>query len=124
MNGVFSRRGILLAGAAVSLAACATAPRLILAGDDRYPELEPLLSVDARAHTLTIRVRSQGCVTKADFVFRVDREVARAVVAFARRRLETCRGDRGEATLSFSYAELGLSARDRIVVANPIAPTP
>ena len=114
----------MLAGAAVSLAACATAPRLILAGDDRYPELEPLLSVDAHAQVLTIRVRSQGCASKADFVFRIDREGERAVVAFARRRLETCRGERGEATLSFSYAELGLSARDRIVVANPIAPKP
>ena len=114
----------MLAGAAVSLAACATAPRLILTGDDRYPELEPLLSVDAGAKTLMIRVRSQGCASKADFVFRVERDRGRAVVAFARRRLETCRGERGEATLSFSYAELGVSARDRIVVANPIAAKP
>ena len=114
----------MLAGAAVSLAACATAPRVILAGDDRYPELEPLLSVDARAHALAIRVRSQGCASKADFAFRIDRERGRAVVAFARRRLETCRGERGEATLSFSYAELGVSAWDRIVVANPVAADP
>lgn len=114
----------MLAGAAVSLAACATAPRLILTGDNRYPELEPLLSVDAGAKTLTIRVRSQGCASKADFVFLVERDRGHAMVAFARRRLETCRGERGEATLSFSYAELGVSARDRIVVANPIAAKP
>ena len=86
--------------------------------------LSELEEVDARAHALAIRVRSQGCASKADFAFRTDRERGRAVVAFARRRLETCRGERGEATLSFSYAELGVSAWDRIVVANPVAARP
>lgn len=121
MSGVASRRGVLLAGAAMALAGCATTPALTLAGDDRYPELEPLISVTPGCDALTVRVRSQGCASKADFVFRVDRDRSRAVVAFARRRLETCRGPKGEAALKFSYAELGLSRRDRIIIANPIA---
>ncbi|MDR7230178.1 hypothetical protein J2X45_001259 [Caulobacter sp. BE264] len=109
--------------AALSLAGCATLPTLSTPEpDETWPELEPLLSVTPGREALAIRVRSQGCAAKADFVFRVDRKRGRAVVAFARRRLETCRGPKGEATLAFSYAELGLSARDRIVVANPITP--
>lgn len=111
--------------AALSLAGCATLPTLSTPEPgEAWPELEPLLSVTPGREGVSIRVRSQGCAAKSDFVFRVDRDRGRAVVAFARRRLETCRGVKGEAMLSFSYAELGLSAQDRIVVANPIAPRP
>jgi hypothetical protein len=70
---------------------------------------------------LRIRVASRGCAAKADFVFRVDRKAGHAVVAFARRRVETCRGAKGAADLVFGYEELGLASGERIVVANPIA---
>ncbi|AAK24479.1 hypothetical protein [Caulobacter vibrioides] len=123
MSGVPSRRVFMWTLAALSLAGCATLPTLSTPeAGETWPELEPLLSVTPGREGLSIRVRSQGCAAKSDFVFRVDRDRGRAVVAFARRRLETCRGAKGEATLSFSYVDLGLSARDRIVVANPIAP--
>jgi hypothetical protein len=78
-----------------------------------------LLAVDAGADGLTIRVRSTGCAAKADFVFRVDREAGHAVVAFARRRLETCRGRPGVTDLTFSYDELGIARGERFVIANP-----
>lgn len=116
-----SRRGFVLSGATMSLAGCAAAPvRLAGAPAERWPGLEPLLGVNAGASGLTLRVRSNGCAAKADFVFRVDRQAGQAVVAFARRRLETCKGTPSAADLAFSYEELGLTRADRIVIANPV----
>lgn len=102
------------------LAGCATAPGLVAAApNETWPELEPLRGVEAAADVLTIRVASKGCAAKADFVFRVDRRGDHAVVAFARRRLETCKGPPTTAVLTFGYAELGLVSGERIVIANP-----
>lgn len=125
MSRWLSRRGFVVAGAGLILAGCATAapgwPVLATAGgDELWPELEPLLAVQARPEGLRIRVASQGCATKADFVFRVDRKTDHAVVAFARRRLETCRGPKGAADLVFGYEELGLATGERVVVANRV----
>ena len=114
----------MIAGAGLTLAGCATTPLLLAAAPgETFPELEPLLAAKAGPGVLTIRVASKGCAAKADFVFRVDREHGRAVVAFARRRLETCKGPKGAADLRFSYDELGLTHADRIVIANPITPS-
>ncbi len=121
MNAVPSRRGFVFAAAALTLAGCATTP--VLVAGETLPELEPLLAARAGAGALTIRVRSRGCAAKADFVFRVDRRDGRAVVAFARRRLETCKGPVGVADLVFRYDELGLTRGERIVIANPISPS-
>lgn len=122
MNFVQSRRGFVIAGAALALSGCVTTPALLAAGPgESFPELEPLLAADTGADGLTIRVTSKGCAAKADFVFRVDRKAGHAVVAFARRRLETCKGPTGSATLGFSYAELGLTQGERIVIANPLS---
>ena len=121
MNFVLSRRGFVLAGAAVTLAGCATTPTLV--AGEAFPELEPLLAAHAGPDALAIRVVSRGCAAKADFVFRVDRQDGHAVVAFARRRLETCKGPTGSAQLRFSYDELGVSHGERIVIANPITPS-
>ena len=124
MSAIFSRRGFVLAGAALGLAGCATMPVLMAAAPgETFPELEPLLAVEARADALVVRVRSKGCAAKADFVFRVDRQRGRAVVAFARRRLETCKGPAGTAELRFGYDELGLRRGERVVVANPVSPS-
>lgn len=108
----------------MGLTGCATMPVLMAAAPgETFPELEPLLAVDARADALVIRVRSKGCAVKADFVFRVDRQQGRALVAFARRRLETCKGPAGIAELRFGYGELGLRRGERVVIANPISPS-
>lgn len=113
-----SRRFILACGAALLAAGCATTPRLT-ASDETWPELEPV-GVTAGREGLMVRVASKGCAAKADFVFRVDRARGRAVVAFARRRLELCPlGEAGTTDLLFSYAELGLRRGERVVVANP-----
>ncbi|USQ97535.1 hypothetical protein [Caulobacter sp. RL271] len=124
MSVVFSRRGFVLAGTALGLAGCATMPVLTAAAPgETFTELEPLLAVEARPDALVIRVTSKGCATKADFVFHVDRQRGRAVVAFARRRLETCKGPAGTLELRFGYDELGLTRGERIIIANPISPS-
>lgn len=124
MAGGVSRRGFVFAGAALGLAGCATTPALMTAAPgETWPELEPLLAAKAGTQILTIRVTTRGCAAKADFVFRVDREAGHAVVAFARRRLETCKGPVGWADLAFSYEELGLARGERIVIANPLTPS-
>lgn len=93
---------------------------MLVASDQAWPELESLLDVATTREGLTIRVASKGCAVRGDFVFRVDRAGGRAVVAFARRRLETCRfGETGTADLVFSYEELGIRRGERIVIANP-----
>jgi hypothetical protein len=108
----------MLAGATFALAGCATTPRLV--SGETWPELEPLLAISLGRHAVTIRIESRGCANRADMVFRVDREGGRAVVAFARRRLETCKGPTGWADMTFSYEELGLRRGERIVIANPV----
>ena len=114
----------MFAAAALALAGCATTPVLLAAAPgEAFPELEPLMAVKAGPDGLTVRVASKGCATKADFVFRVDRKDGHAVVAFARRRLETCKGTAVAVELRFTYGELGLTHADRIVIANPISPS-
>ena len=78
------------------------------------------MAVTATREGLTLRVASVGCAAKADFVFRLDRTDGKTVIAFARRRLETCRfGVPGTVDLAFSYEELGLRRGERYRVANP-----
>lgn len=113
-----SRRSLLVSGLALIVAGCATRPSLIVS-DGVWPELEPV-GVTAGREGLSLRLASRGCTLKVDIVFRVDRSEGRAVLAFARRRLETCRfGDVGAVDLAFSYAELGLGRGERFEVANP-----
>lgn len=108
----------MVVGAAVALAGCATTPRLV--SGETWPELEPLLAVSLARRAVTIRIESRGCADRANMAFRVDRNGGRAVVAFARRRLETCKGPKGWADLTFTYKELGLKRGERIVIANPV----
>jgi hypothetical protein len=126
MNVVFSRRGFVLAGSAAVLAGCATTAQPVLlpaAPGETWAELEPVAILESGPDALTIGVRSRGCAAKSDFVFRVDRRAGRAVVAFARRRLETCKGPVGQASLRFGYDELGLTAGEAVVIANPVTPS-
>jgi hypothetical protein len=113
-----SRRSLLVCGLALLAAGCATRPSLVMS-DETWPELEPV-AVTAGHDGLTVRVASKGCAAKADFVFRVDRAGGKTALAFARRRLETCRfGEVGTVDLAFTYDELGLKRGERFVVANP-----
>lgn len=113
-----SRRSLLVCGVALFAAGCATRPSLVAPGQT-WPELEAV-GVTTGRHGLTVRVASKGCAAKADFVFRLDRGAGGAVLAFARRRLETCRfGEAGVVDLVFSYEELGLRRGERFEVANP-----
>lgn len=113
-----SRRSLLVSGLALIAAGCATRPSL-LTSDQTWPELEPV-GVTARRGGLTVRLASKGCTVKADIVFRLDRAGGGTVLAFARRRLETCRfGEVGTTDLVFSYEELGLRRGERFEVANP-----
>ncbi len=109
----------MLSGAAFVLAGCATTPRLV--SGETWPELESLLMVSLERRAVTIRIESRGCANRADMVFRVDRKDGRAVVAFARRRLETCKGPKVWADMTFSYEELGLKRGERVLIANPTA---
>jgi len=112
----------VLAAAALALTGCAAAPGLVVASaGETWPELEPLLAVEAAEGVLMIRVASRGCAAKTDFVSRVERRGDHVLVAFARRRVETCKGPPGSAPLTFGYAELGLAPGERIVIANPVS---
>ncbi len=113
-----SRRSLLVSGLALSAAGCATRPSLLVS-DETWPELEPL-GVTAGREGLSLRLASKGCTVKADIVFRVDRVAGGTVLAFARRRVETCRsGEAGTVDLAFSYEALGLRRGERFKVANP-----
>jgi hypothetical protein len=83
--------------------------------------LEPLLGVRAFAEGLVIRVRSNGCTTKADFVFYVDRRGPTPTLAFGRRRVDACKAPSTPLELFFSFAELGLAQNAPVVVVNPRA---
>jgi hypothetical protein len=113
-----SRRFLLASGLALIAAGCATRPSL-LTSDQTWPELEPV-RVTAERGGLTVRLASTGCIVKADIVVHIDRTQALAMLAFARRRLETCRfGEEGAVDLVFSYEALGLRRGERFAVANP-----
>lgn len=111
-----NRRALVLT--LLVLSACSTQPRDPLYG---MVELEPIYRFDAGPAAVVIDVASHGCTARTDFVFHVERANGRALLAFARRRLDTCRDfplDR--ATLSFTYEELGLRPGEGLRLANPV----
>lgn len=118
-----TRRGLMLASVLILLSGCATVPPPILAPSSApLAELEPLYSATARGRELTIRVASNGCTTKADFAFYVERQgEAVTTLAFGRKRVDPCRSlVAGHVDLSFSYEELGLKPRDPVFLLNPL----
>ena len=121
---MLSRR-FLLSGT-LALAGCASLPRperYPAAGP--YPELEPVRLVRTGPEGLLIKVASRGCEGRPDIVFHVERRGGVAAVAFARRRLQTCRGNPpGWVEVAFSRAELGLAAGEPVFVLNPLATGP
>jgi len=112
------------AGAAPSAAPPPTAatPRVTPAVPT-LSELEPLYRAEAGREALTISVSSNGCTAKADFTFYVDRKGPSTQLAFARKRVDSCKSfAMGRTDLSFTWAELGLSPQTQVFLLNPLAP--
>jgi hypothetical protein len=131
-----NRRGLLLGFGAVTLAGCATrgAPAPVASAPAAAPapavvppgpgpaELEPIYAVNATRSGLMVRVASNGCTTKADFAFFVERKNGATTVAFARRRLDNCRTiQAGHADLEFTLVELGIAPDTPVYVLNPFS---
>ena len=125
-SDVMTRRFLMMASVAALLAGCATTPPPILApAGAPLAELEPLYAADAGRRELIITVASNGCTTKADFVFYVERQGEAVTLAFGRQRLDGCRSlVAGHVELAFSYAELGLKPRDPVFLLNPLVAWP
>ncbi|WP_312162581.1 hypothetical protein [Phenylobacterium sp.] len=116
-----NRRLLLLAGLGL-LTGCATAPTLQASADATPPELEAVYSAAAGREALTIQVASNGCTRKDDFTFYVERRGPAASVAFARKRVDTCRSfAMGKTELRFTWAELGLEPSAPVFLLNPLA---
>jgi hypothetical protein len=112
------RRGFLLAVGAMVLAIPAFAQD---APEPAPAELEPVHKVVADKHGLTIRVTTHGCTRKADFAHFTEPKGQTVTIAFARKRLDRCGQRAGEMDLLFSYAELGLTKDQPVMVLNPLA---
>lgn len=108
--------------AALALAGCATsAPPRLAPADVALAELEPLYAAQARSEALAIQVASNGCTAKADFAFYVERRGRVVTLAFARKRLDTCKSfAMGKTELTFSWAELGVPRGEQVFLLNPV----
>ena len=104
------------------LAGCASAPpRLITPAGAALPELEPLYAAVGVRDALTIQVASNGCTTKADFSFYVERKGDAVTIAFARKRIDSCKSfAMGRTDLTFTWAELGVEPRAAVMLLNPL----
>ena len=107
--------------AALALAGCATAPKPIVEPVAAMAELEPLYAASAGREALRIRVSSNGCTAKEDFVFYVERKAGSVSLAFGRKRPDSCKSFAiGSKELAFTWAELGLEPRAPVMLLNPL----
>ena len=115
-----NRRVLLLA--ALALCGCATtAPPVVTPAAAPLAELEPLYRAEAGREALIISVASNGCTTKADFAFHVERRGEAVTLAFGRKRIDTCKSfAMGKTDLSFTWAELGVDPRMPVALLNPL----
>ncbi len=115
-----NRRVFVLA--AVALSGCATAaPPQVKPVTGPLAELEPLYRADAGREAITISVGSNGCTAKADFAFHVEHRDDAVSVAFARKRIDTCKSfAMGKTELTFTWAELGVLPRSQVFLLNPV----
>uniref|UniRef100_B0T655 Lipoprotein n=1 Tax=Caulobacter sp. (strain K31) TaxID=366602 RepID=B0T655_CAUSK len=116
------RRRLLATGLLLALGGCMArgGVTLVAGSSGEMAELETLNAATAGPEGLTLRVASNGCTRKEDFVFYVDHAVKPPTVAFARKRLDACHAAAGEVALSFSYQELGVAGQGRLAVLNPV----
>jgi hypothetical protein len=115
-----NRRVFVLA--AVALSGCATAaPPQVRAGPQPLAELEPLYRADAGRDALTISVASNGCTAREDFTFHAERRDDAVSLAFARRRIDTCKSfAMGRTDLTFTWVELGVAPHSQVFLLNPV----
>ncbi|MBX3485436.1 hypothetical protein [Phenylobacterium sp.] len=115
-----NRRVFMLA--AVALSGCAGAGVRVAPADAPLAELEPVYRADAGREAITISVASNGCTAKADFAFHVERRGGATTLAFARRRIDTCKSfAMGRTELTFTWAELGVAPRTEVFLLNPLS---
>ena len=118
-----NRRRLLFGLSAFAVTSCATRPDLLpvaVSPGAGPAELEAIYAVTATRQGLTVRVASNGCTAKPDFAFFVERKGGATTVAFARKRLDTCRTIRaGHADLEFTLQEMGIAADTPVFVLNP-----
>ena len=70
---------------------------------------------------MTVSIGSNGCTTKADVSFYVERRRKGVALAFGRKRIDTCKTiAAGRTDISFGWAELGLDPATRVQVLNPL----
>lgn len=109
---------------AFAAAGCATVPGEapappVLVGGETLAELEAVSAV-VGAGELRLTVASSGCTGKADWAVWREARGGAVALAFARRRLDRCRGlPGGTAELVYSWRELGIAPGARIVLLNP-----
>jgi hypothetical protein len=107
--------------ASFALAGCATLPAPQPKPSPPYGELEPVYGAKAGHDGLTLRVGSNGCTTKPDFAFYLERKGEAVQLAFARRRLDTCKSfAQGSTELAFTWSELGVSPGTPVFLLNPL----
>jgi hypothetical protein len=113
------RRTFLMA--ALALAGCASAGVRVSPAPRPLAELEPVYRADAGREALVISVASSGCTQKADFTFHLETRGPATTLAFARKRLDTCKSfAMGRTELTFTWAELGVPARTQVFLLNPL----
>jgi len=121
---VLSRR-LLLAGT-LALAGCASLPRpQTWPSAGPFLELEAVRSVRITPGGMSLEVASRGCAAPPDLTFFVERRDGVATIAFARRRLQTCReATAGWVEVAFTREALGLKPDEPVFVLNPLSAGP
>ena len=116
-----NRRVLILGLFALSGCAALPPPRIAAPPASGFAELEPLYAARAGREALTIRIASNGCTTKGDMAFYVERRQGVVTLAFGRKKLDTCKSFApGHADIAFSWAELGLDGRQPVFLLNPL----
>jgi len=105
----------------MALSGCASSGVRVSPAAAPLAELEPVYRADAGRDAIVISVASNGCTVKADFTFHVETQGPATTLAFARKRLDTCKSfAMGKTQLSFTWAELGVPPRTEVFLLNPL----
>lgn len=119
-SGGMNRRTFTLAALVLGGRATRAVP-VVAPAASSFAELEPLLSAEAGRSGLTISVLSNGCTTKGDFTFYLERRGPTMNLAFSRKHVDACNtGATRHTNLSFSWAELGVAPHGRVLLLNPL----